>query len=377
MARIWSSGFELQSVTSGVEWDTTTGSPAIDTTIKRSGTASLLINAASESLAHRFRADAATKYFIRFYLYITSLPAFTVTICDSGDGFYMPIDMRLTSGGVLQMFDDEDIQIGSDSPALSISTWYRIEISYDDSNVNNLVTARIDGVDFVTDEIGPDVANGGVARFGTLNAVAATFYIDDIAINDTSGSYQNSWPGAGSIVHMHPNAAGDAAATAGIFADIDEVTPDDATSYIEVDTAIPANYNFESSADRGIGALDTITLVQAGTRQRPETAASAAWTPQIKSQSGGTTESGTSTTHNDTTWKTNGDVLPRVYKLTSYVDPQAGGAWTPALLDTMIVGVNVTDATPDLWFSTIWVLVEHVPAAPPAVAEKSRAFIVD
>ena len=48
MARLWSSGFELQSVTSGVEWDTTTGLPTIDTTTKRSGAASLNSNASNE-----------------------------------------------------------------------------------------------------------------------------------------------------------------------------------------------------------------------------------------------------------------------------------------------------------------------------------------
>ena len=41
MARIYSSGFELQSVTTGVEADAITGSPTIDTTAKRSGAVSL------------------------------------------------------------------------------------------------------------------------------------------------------------------------------------------------------------------------------------------------------------------------------------------------------------------------------------------------
>lgn len=375
MARLHSIGFELQSVTSGVEWDTTTGSPTIDTTTKRSGAASLRCNptAAAWYIRHQIDGNTGDKYlFVRFYLYITTSVNGQEDIFRIGDSAYPSepdVMIRLNTNDTLELWNGNTLaQIGSDSSALNKNQWYRIEIkvqSPTNTATNRTVEAKIDGTVFATSAIQTLFTSSYInfIQVGIITASTTDIYIDDIAVNDDAGTVQTSYPGAGSIVHMHPDSAGDAAATTGLFSALDEVTPNDATDYVEQDTIAEFDYNFEASSVPGIGASDTITLVQIGTRQHPETAAAAGWTPQIKSQSGGTTLGGTATTHNDTTWRTNGDALPRNYKLTSYVDPQAGGAWTPALLDTMIAGVNVTDATPNMFFSTIWALVEYVPAA--------------
>jgi len=361
-ARLWSTGAELQSVTNGVEWDTNTGTPALDTTTFRSGVVSLRINTAGTArlITHRFRADTGNKVFIRAYIYIATAPSVITTIIRYGDGSFYTAQIRLNNDRTLELWSDS-AQIGSDSSALSLNTWYRIELVYDDSIADNTTWGYIDGTQFATGT-GADLANGGVVGVGIITATTADVYFDDIAVNDTSGSAQTGLPGAGSIVHMHPTAAGDAAATTGIFSAIDDVLPNDAVDYIEVDTIKEVDYNFETSANAGIGASDTITLVQVGTRQHPETAEAAGWRALVMTQTGGTTAYGTGKTHNDTAWRTNGDAVPRVYSLTSYVDPQAGGAWTPALLDTMQAGVDVTDATPNMFFSTIWALVEYVPS---------------
>src|SRR3990167_7619952 len=97
MARLWSSGAELQSVTNGVEWDTNTGTLAIDTTIKRSGAASLRINTAGTAryVTHRFRADSTVRTFVRFYLYIASAPAAATYILRHGDGVGFGYQLRL------------------------------------------------------------------------------------------------------------------------------------------------------------------------------------------------------------------------------------------------------------------------------------------
>jgi len=370
MARLWSSGFELQSVTNAVEWGATIGSPTIDTTTKRSGAASLRCNptAATAYIRHKFVATPSApsgggNFFARFYLRIASSTGGMETIAR----FYsdlsgaLVVGLNLNSNNTLELWRmDTNVQVGSDSSALAANTWYRVEFSY--NNATGAVDARIDGLSFAS---GTQGIEGAVTRLyvGLITSATADIYIDDVAVNDDTGAVQNSWLGAGSIVHMHPTAAGDAAATTGLYSAVDEVTPNDATDYIEVDTIKEVDYNFETSANAGIGASDTITLIQIGTRQRTETAASAGWRGLIMSQSGGTTAYGTAKTNNSGIWKTNGDVLPQTYSLTSYTDPQAGGAWTPALLDTMQAGIDVTDATPNLFVSTIWALVEYVPAA--------------
>jgi len=370
MARLWSCGFELQSATSGVEWDTSTGGVSIDTTTKRSGAASFRCNptAATKYITHQFTIDGTKNLYFRFYLRIATSTNALDTIFVVKDGWYPTnmIGIRLNSDRTLELWDEYwPVQIGSDSSALDTDTWYRIEVSY--TYATNSVIAYIDGVSFATGALMVEMmatTEGAFLMLGATTTTTADLYFDDIAINDDIGTSQIGLPGEGSIVHMHPNAAGDASATTGTYADVDEVSPDDATSYIEQDSIAEVDYNFETSASAGIGSGNTITLVSIGTRQHPETAAAAGWRGLIMSQSGGTTAYGDAKTHNDTTWRTNGDVLPQVYSLTSYTDPQGGGAWTTALLDTMQAGIDVTDATPNLFISTIWALVEYAPQEP-------------
>ena len=398
--RLWSSGLELQSATSAVEFDGQSGTGiSINTTTYRSGAAALRVvrsgTAGTSYVFQQYGGSAGVdNNFVRIYVYIVTAPSANTTILELNNyndqgtnaSIYLKTDrtLQLTyyagSGGAHQQ------NIGSVSSALALNTWYRIEVNYNGTNTASVnIEALLNGTSFASQTGITDAIDAGIVgriywgidagAWGGAEVATADLYFDDFAINDGTGTAQNSYAGAGSVVHMHPDSAGDAAATLGLFSAVDEVTPNDATDYVEQDTIAAFNYNFEASSVRGIGASDTITLVQIGTRQHPETAAAAAWTPQIKSQSGGTTTSGTSTTHNDTTWRTNGDVEPRNYALTSYTDPQAGGAWTPALLNTMIAGVNVTDATPNMFFSTIWALIEYIPSiitytAPPIVFEE-------
>src|SRR3990172_6946830 len=79
------------------------------------------------------------------------------------------------------------------------------------------------------------VAGGGNRR--SEAQTQGEWYFDDIAINSSTGSFQNSYPGAGRIVALRPNAAGDSAdfARGGTdsganWSQTDEVTPTVRTS---------------------------------------------------------------------------------------------------------------------------------------------------
>jgi len=75
MARLWSCGFELQSTSDGMEWDSTTGSPTIGTTIKHGGAASLRCNVSATTayITHQYSATSPSVSFrVRFYLYIAT-----------------------------------------------------------------------------------------------------------------------------------------------------------------------------------------------------------------------------------------------------------------------------------------------------------------
>lgn len=377
-ARLWSCGFELQSVTSGMEWSITNNFPTISTAIKRSGAASLRINPNDDNkIYHIFAAPAPTAdHYFRFYLYIAAAPTGNErTIFHLLDiyNYGSTLSLKLNADRTLELWDEDDlnlVQIGSDSPALSLNTWYRIELSWVYSGA--VATAYIDGVSFASGSgIGGLYVQPTHVYLGAhVTDATLDLYFDDVAINDNSGTVQTGLLGAGSIVHLYPNAAGDideTLETPNGYLNVDEKpTPDDATSYVQ----FAANnddflVNCEASSVAGIGSGDNITLVQVGYRHRTAVVNSAGFTPKIESQAGGTLLSGTAFTHNDTTWKTNGDVYPLNYKLTSYVDPQAGGPWTAALLDTAQIGGTCTDADPDMWLSSLWALVEYGPPPPP------------
>lgn len=204
---------------------------------------------------------------------------------------------------------------------------------------------------------------------------------DDIAINNTSGSVNNSYPGEGNIVVALPTGAGDNAATTGIFSYINEVPPSDtATSgstMIELD-ANPTigDYNMTDSATLGIDSYDTINAIAPIARIREETAGTSNYTLRIKSAAAGTTTSSSSLDAGNATPRTNPSGTTAFANVfISETDPTTGVAWTPTgtnSIDNMQVGVGTTDGTPDTWCLTLAAMIEYVNgAAPPPSTIKS------
>src|SRR3990167_327626 len=308
MARRYSTGFELQSVTNGVEWDTTIGSPTINTTIKRSGSSSLRCNptATTAYIQHRYGTTFATSnVYVRFYLYITTSTNALDTICIIRDGIFPTniCSIRLNSNRTLELWDDfASAQEGSDSSVLNTGQWYNIEFYYNENTA--ALDARIDGVSFATGTTSAGLNNNQV-QIGCITSTTADLYFDDIAINDSSGSNQTSWPGTGNIIHSHPNAAGDNNnASVGDYTSVDDVTPDDATTIAILDANNDIlDVNCEDSSTIGLTSFDTITLIQVGVREAAGTAAQESWKLRIKSASSGTVAEGTTTTHNDVTYR--------------------------------------------------------------------------
>ncbi len=399
-ARLWSSGCELQgdapgSATTGMEFDVTTsgaGSTAqISATTLRTGLSSCR-NAATGSgwtvFSQQFLGTAAGgPYYFRFYMYIESSPSTNVSIAlwiNSSDSRNF---LRLNSDRTLDMMDADDTTVlDSYATPLSTGTWYRVELKYD--SALNGMEAKLDG----TTILGPADCTGcgsvNELDFGLndyADAPTGTIYFDDLAVNDSSGGSQTSWPGVGSIVHMQPDGVGDnSGCGAGDYSSVDEVTPDDGTTTCTLTTdggGDILDVTAESPSSAGIDSYDTVSLVQVGMREATITGGgtgSQSKNVRVKSASGGTVSSGTATTHNDTTYRTNGDVAPRNYTLTSYTDPTTSIAWTPTgtnSLDNMQVGITSVDGNPDISVSTIWALVEYVDGSPPAALDKMRALL--
>lgn len=380
MARLWSCGFELQTVGSGgvgVEWDTTTGSPSINTTTVRSGAASLRCNptAATSFIQHAIQAsDVATRVYLRAYVRIATLPSAKTMILSWTDGTPFGYGIVLQTNGKLTIEGTNGTLFTSQS-ALTLSTgqWYRIELDMDDNN--DIATAYVDGTQ-VLQLTGADVFGGHLARFGPQFSCTTDIYLDDLAVNDTSGSTQTALPGAGSIVHLRPNAAGDnngfatatggTAGTANNYTRVSETTPDDTTSYnntTATGTTTIDDFNVTDASSSGIGSSDTITLVQVGQRAGSSATTTASIVTRIKAAASGTVAESASIPVNTTTFNTHATTIPKLYKLTAYVKPSST-AWTRSDLDSMQIGYrsNVSQST-QRRVTTIWALVEYVPSS--------------
>ncbi len=385
MARLWSSGAESQSVTANVEFTSATSSGAtIDTSTFRSGAASLLTNNNSEEGFFRFTAsDTAACYYFRAYFRITDLPAalaIMIRLRTAAGGAL--VSVRANSDGTLELWNDEDTaQVDVDSTALSLNTWYRLELKLDATTLSSTsVEAKIDGTTFASGTI---ALATGVSLFG-CGVIASSFIanIDDLAINDTSGSFENSWPGEGEIIHLRPSAAGDNAdwdVTSAVYTSIDEVTPNDATDFIDSTTDEDiSDFNIDDTP-AALESDDTINCVQVGWRFNDSTSiADFAVVLRIKSDTGGTVEESAAQTIPDSTWKTNKIAVPYNYHLTLYDLPGASTtAWTKADLDTAQIGVRVnTDGgVGATQTSTLWLLVDHKPGeAPPEESTVSHSL---
>lgn len=391
MARLWSSGFELNSTTASVEWTTATGTIQA-TTIRTGGFAGAVTSATSgtfKGFTYSYvAADTAGPNWFRFYLNITTNPNADTTIAgiQGGSGFEN-LSLVLTTTGTLKLFtQDRAVQIGSASSALSTARWYRIEMKMDSSPAtgSKVGELQIDGVVAATSSTltstnmtgGASTINLGVNLEGeTCTTLNINF--DDVALNDNTGSFQNTYPGAGQIVHLKPNATGDnntftvavggTAGAANNFTRVNEVPPDDATSYNgAVLSGNIDDFNIDDTPG-SVGPNDTINVVAVGVRYRAVVAAAeAAFKTRVKKAAAGTVSSSAAITPNSTTWKTNANAVPTNYGLTLYQDPD-GINWTKATLDTSQVGYTIsTTNTNAADISNVWILVDSTPAPPVA-----------
>lgn len=133
--------------------------------------------------------------------------------------------------------------------------------------VPHKTSARVNGATFTSSSsIAAAGSSNGMTIWPGIYGSAATVYYDDIAINNVSGSFQNSWPGDGGVVALTPNAAGDSNCTTGNYTMVGEIpisnTAASGSTMCELDTnATTAYFNVTDSSTAGIGSSDYVALV--------------------------------------------------------------------------------------------------------------------
>lgn len=228
MARLKTCGAEIE-VTSvpasggSPEVQSVSGTVTRDTAVKRTGAASFKCDSAAGNVAAYAQVFAtgvigvaSTSYWVRGCYCFSALPTAANHILQIGDvnggtGYFA----KITAAGKIQLFFG-GILIGSDSAATisaDSTTWYRIElqVDYDASSQPTAAQLRLDGVTVATDSGRAGSATTQSIRLGwSVSAGAAgpgaskSVWVDDIAVNDSTGAAQTSWPGDGKVVLLAP-----------------------------------------------------------------------------------------------------------------------------------------------------------------------------
>lgn len=168
----------------------------------------------------------------------------------------------------------------------------------------------------------------GVGTFG---------YVDDIAVNDTSGSYQNSWCGLGGIFYLEPVADGDqndwtpSSGTVN-YAMVDDIPPDNATTFNQGELSGELElYEVDDCPQY----VNTVNLLEVVYRAALATSGYNELTDIVKTA--GTVYQGSETTIITIT------PTFAYYKGTAhYINPNTGTAWGTAEVSAMQAGVEIT-----------------------------------
>jgi len=194
MARLLTSTFNTF-----LPWPTIAGAAqlSIQTSIANSITHAMRSNqsatwSAMEISITTLAADG--QIFFQLALYIATAPDVTCRIAKLFTGGGDGPSIILNTDRTLELWDPSDVQIGSDSSALSLATWYFIEFAYTFND--GATSARLDTVEFAAGSSTAflEVNTAHIATFGFSN-VTTDLYFDDVIVNNNIGGADNTWPG--------------------------------------------------------------------------------------------------------------------------------------------------------------------------------------
>jgi len=245
MARVWTEGWEFQDMV-GYCTGSDGGMPVvnINTTIKRTGAASLFIGNISNTNGWLYKnIDPISEFYLRFAVNLD--PAVygekTPTVqWRSGDtiigkiAFGSCYQLQAYVGGTL---------VDTGLSEMYKDIWYLIEVHVKISSTVGKIEAKIDGSSVLEIDY---TGNTGTGTIDNIKfhidwlgiGVIDNAYFDDIALNDTTGAVDNSWCGEGKIIVMMPNddsAPLELTPSAAVHHHllVDEVPTDSDTTYVE------------------------------------------------------------------------------------------------------------------------------------------------
>jgi len=228
-----------------------------------------------------------------------------------------------------------NVVVATGTLALNTSTWYLLEVHVKIADTGGIIEVKIDGV--------MDCSYSGDTKPGTDAVLDNVFWqrtsqttlIDDLAMNDTTGTVDNSWCGDGRVIALKPNANGDSSQWTGNDGNsidnyllVDEAVQDGDTTYVSSGTTDAKDlYGVENLSVTGV----TIKRV---------------WTESVARGDTGTAEQiahviKTNGSEYDSPNLTLGISYARQTGTAYTVNPQTGAAWTISEVNNLQVGPKV------------------------------------
>ena len=393
--RLVTMGFELGTLTAGVEitgHNFTSGTAStISTAVVRSGsTYSALYHLTSSSTSNdyiEFTTGGNGTIYGRCYFYLTGYPSSNSSIMGAGTSSSPLGGAFMNSSGQIGVvyYVSGTVTYGTTlSSAVSLNTWHYIEIEVAaTTNNSQSITARLDGTTIATQSgsrtFTANTINWlvwGVFGQSGESGTIASMYVDDIALNTGDfGLTQNTWVGASNLAIIRPNAAGLAntfgtqvggtAGSSNNYTRVDEVTPDNATSYNASNT-LGATDLFGVSSSPYIVSGTTINVVQVGGVLANITAADATTALEFLLESGSNIYPSSAIIPDSTSWLTDAATTTVGYPLTLTTDP-TGAVWTYTSLAAMQIGYLLAAShTDSIGVSTVWSYADYLSSVPNA-----------
>ena len=128
--------------------------------------------------------------------------------------------------------------VESDGPVIRARSWSNIETMATFDNTTGSVEVRLNGVTVINKTALDTVSSSGAAECSQIilgGSSVATRY-GDMYVYDTSGSYNNTWMGDRRVRALTPSADTAQADWTGSYTDIDDLDPDDDTTYLSANT---------------------------------------------------------------------------------------------------------------------------------------------
>jgi len=336
MTRLFHTGFEGgYSPFPGVS-----GTPTLDASTKAHGLYALSVDG-SEWVSLTLDV-AKSEIYGRMYIRRGSAVSTSRNFLELYDAGTLQFALRYNSSLQLAAYRGSTLIIAGTIPC-PVDTWALVEFRIKIHASTGVVTTKIDGVQDIN--FPGNTQQTANAQFNEvrLNALATssgatyTTWFDDVAINDTAGSVNNSWIGDGRVIGLTPSGAGNytqlaiggSSPPANNWQAVDDVPPNDGVDYV-YGTVVDEKDTYLLT-DTGLSA-GTVNALQVFARAQKSDAGAGALAIMVRSN--GTDGVGADQSLSSLTWK-------NFWGLWETDPGDSPNPWDLAALDALQAGVVV------------------------------------